>query len=156
MLHLAFLPPFHWFDHKSSIFFCFPPTGSPSICPPCDNEMRTDTMLEHMCASEFGKYPSNMQNRVHTAALIGLYMYASTPIRFHQLYLPASSMKTKCVKLKCSLYLTMLVHMLHFFCGKIMFYVWNMRTRSVWFGGQWWSVTNEWGSLQSLCGRSSQ
>ncbi|KAF0033729.1 hypothetical protein F2P81_013795 [Scophthalmus maximus] len=23
------------------------------ICPPCDNEMKTDTMLEHMCASEF-------------------------------------------------------------------------------------------------------
>ncbi|CAN9512863.1 unnamed protein product [Ophioblennius macclurei] len=23
------------------------------ICPPCDNEMKTDAMLEHMCASEF-------------------------------------------------------------------------------------------------------
>ncbi|KAM4745033.1 secreted frizzled-related protein 1a [Anableps anableps] len=28
-------------------------TGSSPICPPCDNEMKTDTMLEHMCASEF-------------------------------------------------------------------------------------------------------
>uniref|UniRef100_H3DNE8 Secreted frizzled-related protein 1 n=1 Tax=Tetraodon nigroviridis TaxID=99883 RepID=H3DNE8_TETNG len=28
------------------------PTGPP-ICPPCDNEMKTDAMLEHMCASEF-------------------------------------------------------------------------------------------------------
>lgn len=27
--------------------------GSSSICPPCDNEMKTNTMLEHMCASEF-------------------------------------------------------------------------------------------------------
>ncbi|KAI3372233.1 hypothetical protein L3Q82_022740 [Scortum barcoo] len=29
------------------------PTGFSPICPPCDNEMETDTMLEHMCASEF-------------------------------------------------------------------------------------------------------
>ncbi|KAK1893077.1 Secreted frizzled-related protein 1 [Dissostichus eleginoides] len=29
------------------------PTGFSSICPPCDNEMKTDAMLEHMCASEF-------------------------------------------------------------------------------------------------------
>ncbi|XP_028989997.1 secreted frizzled-related protein 1-like [Betta splendens] len=28
-------------------------TGSPSICPACDNEMQTDTILDHMCASEF-------------------------------------------------------------------------------------------------------
>ncbi|MEQ2268971.1 Secreted frizzled- protein 1 [Xenotaenia resolanae] len=28
-------------------------TGHSPICPPCDNEMKTDTMLEHMCASEF-------------------------------------------------------------------------------------------------------
>lgn len=27
--------------------------GFSPICPPCDNEMETDTMLEHMCASEF-------------------------------------------------------------------------------------------------------
>ncbi|KAI2664735.1 Secreted frizzled-related protein 1 [Labeo rohita] len=29
------------------------PTGNPSVCPPCDNEMKTDVILEHMCASEF-------------------------------------------------------------------------------------------------------
>eukprot|EP00064_Thunnus_orientalis_P013356 superscaffoldBa00002161_g13395 len=29
------------------------PTGYSPICPPCDNEMKTDAMLEHMCASEF-------------------------------------------------------------------------------------------------------
>lgn len=29
------------------------PTGYSPICPPCDNEMKTDTILEHMCASEF-------------------------------------------------------------------------------------------------------
>lgn len=29
--------------------------GYSPICPPCDNEMKTDAMLEHMCASEFGK-----------------------------------------------------------------------------------------------------
>lgn len=28
-------------------------TGYSTICPACDNEMKTDTMLEHMCASEF-------------------------------------------------------------------------------------------------------
>ncbi|XP_077379004.1 secreted frizzled-related protein 1a isoform X2 [Festucalex cinctus] len=28
-------------------------TGYSPICPPCDNEMKTDAMLEHMCASEF-------------------------------------------------------------------------------------------------------
>lgn len=30
-----------------------PIDDSLSICPPCDNEMKTDVMLEHMCASEF-------------------------------------------------------------------------------------------------------
>ncbi|XP_026199879.1 secreted frizzled-related protein 1a [Anabas testudineus] len=29
------------------------PAGSPNICPPCDNEMKTDAIIEHMCASEF-------------------------------------------------------------------------------------------------------
>uniref|UniRef100_A0A8K9UTA5 Secreted frizzled-related protein 1 n=1 Tax=Oncorhynchus mykiss TaxID=8022 RepID=A0A8K9UTA5_ONCMY len=29
------------------------PTGYSPICPPCDNEMKTDIILEHMCASEF-------------------------------------------------------------------------------------------------------
>uniref|UniRef100_A0A3P8NR70 Secreted frizzled-related protein 1 n=1 Tax=Astatotilapia calliptera TaxID=8154 RepID=A0A3P8NR70_ASTCA len=29
------------------------PEGYSPICPPCDNEMKTDTILEHMCASEF-------------------------------------------------------------------------------------------------------
>lgn len=132
----------------SPLFFCFPPTGSPSICPPCDNEMRTDTMLDHMCASEFGKYPPNMQNRVHTATLIRLDMNASTPIRFHQLYLPASSMKMQPLADHTFPYFALI------FCGKIMFYVWDMSTRLA--GGQWWSVTNEWRSLKSLCGRSSQ
>ncbi|TRY54424.1 hypothetical protein DNTS_023694 [Danionella cerebrum] len=28
-------------------------TGHPPVCPPCDNEMKTDVILEHMCASEF-------------------------------------------------------------------------------------------------------
>ncbi|XP_051924296.1 secreted frizzled-related protein 1a [Hippocampus zosterae] len=28
-------------------------TGYSPICPPCDNEMKTDAMLDHMCASEF-------------------------------------------------------------------------------------------------------
>uniref|UniRef100_A0A4W3GU58 Secreted frizzled-related protein 1b n=1 Tax=Callorhinchus milii TaxID=7868 RepID=A0A4W3GU58_CALMI len=25
------------------------------VCPPCDNEMNTDIILDHLCASEFGK-----------------------------------------------------------------------------------------------------
>lgn len=29
------------------------PTGFSQVCPPCDNEMKTDAILEHMCASEF-------------------------------------------------------------------------------------------------------
>ncbi|XP_026067568.1 secreted frizzled-related protein 1a [Carassius auratus] len=29
------------------------PTGHSPVCPPCDNEMKTDVILEHMCASEF-------------------------------------------------------------------------------------------------------
>lgn len=29
------------------------PTGYSPVCPPCDNEMKTDVILEHMCASEF-------------------------------------------------------------------------------------------------------
>ncbi|XP_067262543.1 secreted frizzled-related protein 1a isoform X1 [Chanodichthys erythropterus] len=29
------------------------PTGYSPVCPPCDNEMKTDVILDHMCASEF-------------------------------------------------------------------------------------------------------
>lgn len=29
--------------------------GYSPVCPPCDNEMKTDVILDHMCASEFGK-----------------------------------------------------------------------------------------------------
>ncbi|KAI7793066.1 secreted frizzled-related protein 1b [Triplophysa rosa] len=29
------------------------PADHPPVCPPCDNEMNTDVILEHMCASEF-------------------------------------------------------------------------------------------------------
>lgn len=28
-------------------------TGDSLVCPPCDNEMKTEAMMEHMCASEF-------------------------------------------------------------------------------------------------------
>lgn len=38
-----------WFQNPLSS------AGYSPICPPCDNEMKTDAMLEHMCASEFGK-----------------------------------------------------------------------------------------------------
>lgn len=29
------------------------PNGHSPVCPPCDNEMKMDVILEHMCASEF-------------------------------------------------------------------------------------------------------
>lgn len=32
---------------------------SPSVskvCPPCDNELKADNIMEHYCASDFGKY----------------------------------------------------------------------------------------------------
>ncbi|XP_037536552.1 secreted frizzled-related protein 1a [Nematolebias whitei] len=29
------------------------PTGFSPVCPPCDNEMQVDAILEHICASEF-------------------------------------------------------------------------------------------------------
>lgn len=25
------------------------------MCPPCDNEMKSEAIVEHLCASEFGK-----------------------------------------------------------------------------------------------------
>ncbi|XP_067262544.1 secreted frizzled-related protein 1a isoform X2 [Chanodichthys erythropterus] len=28
-------------------------SSQPTVCPPCDNEMKTDVILDHMCASEF-------------------------------------------------------------------------------------------------------
>ncbi|MFT7796630.1 secreted frizzled-related protein 1 [Arapaima gigas] len=31
----------------------FKPTGVSHICPPCDNEMKMDTIMEHLCGSEF-------------------------------------------------------------------------------------------------------
>lgn len=42
---------FLWYftDSMSSVL------GYSPVCPPCDNEMKTDVILEHMCASEFGK-----------------------------------------------------------------------------------------------------
>uniref|UniRef100_A0A8C8SS51 Secreted frizzled related protein 1 n=1 Tax=Pelusios castaneus TaxID=367368 RepID=A0A8C8SS51_9SAUR len=30
------------------------PQGT-AVCPPCDNEMKSDAIIEHLCASEFGK-----------------------------------------------------------------------------------------------------
>lgn len=26
------------------------------VCPPCDNELKADNIMEHYCASDFGKY----------------------------------------------------------------------------------------------------
>lgn len=78
-------------------------TGYSPICPPCDNEMKTDAMLEHMCASEFGKHPPNIHCANTTCeivsthiTLIRLDMYHSAPwnqcaMRLHQLYLPSWS-----------------------------------------------------------------
>ncbi|KPP78502.1 hypothetical protein Z043_101991 [Scleropages formosus] len=31
------------------------PSGPSPLCPPCDNDMKAEAILEHMCASEFGK-----------------------------------------------------------------------------------------------------
>lgn len=60
--------------------------GYSPICPPCDNEMKTDAMLEHLCASEFGKHPPNThcasakcEKLSAHSALIRLDMYHSTP-----------------------------------------------------------------------------
>ncbi|KAB1257671.1 Secreted frizzled-related protein 1 [Camelus dromedarius] len=30
------------------------PQGTP-VCPPCDNELKSEAIIEHLCASEFGK-----------------------------------------------------------------------------------------------------
>ena len=45
-----------WLTSWPRLFFLS--IGYSPICPPCDNEMKTDAMLEHMCASEFGKCSS--------------------------------------------------------------------------------------------------
>ena len=26
------------------------------VCPPCDNELKADNIMEHYCASDFGEY----------------------------------------------------------------------------------------------------
>lgn len=40
--------------------------GYSPVCPPCDNEMKTDVILEHMCASEFGKNISTYITHAYT------------------------------------------------------------------------------------------
>ncbi|XP_073696171.1 secreted frizzled-related protein 1a [Garra rufa] len=42
------------------------PTGYSPMCPPCDNEMKTDVILEHMCASEFGKNSNTYITHAYT------------------------------------------------------------------------------------------
>lgn len=37
--------------------FFFSPSVS-KVCPPCDNELKADNIMEHYCASDFGKYSS--------------------------------------------------------------------------------------------------
>ena len=87
-----------WLTSWPRLFFLS--IGYSPICPPCDNEMKTDAMLEHMCASEFGKCSSrplasarrNLRRRrphththIHTrAALIRLDMYHNLPVKSEQ------------------------------------------------------------------------
>jgi len=40
--------------------------GYSPVCPPCDNEMKTDVILEHMCASEFGKNINTLSTHTFT------------------------------------------------------------------------------------------
>lgn len=42
--------------HGSS-FSSFPFLGT-TVCPPCDNELKSEAIIEHLCASEFGKKTS--------------------------------------------------------------------------------------------------
>jgi hypothetical protein len=37
--------------------FCFFPFSflGTTVCPPCDNELKSEAIIEHLCASEFGK-----------------------------------------------------------------------------------------------------
>lgn len=37
-----------------SVSACFPFLGT-TVCPPCDNELKSEAIIEHLCASEFGK-----------------------------------------------------------------------------------------------------
>ncbi|XP_023834389.1 secreted frizzled-related protein 1 isoform X3 [Salvelinus sp. IW2-2015] len=56
------------------------PTGYSPICPPCDNEMKTDIILEHMCASEFGRGPSTAMRTPYPGGMQALSM-PSLPVR---------------------------------------------------------------------------
>ncbi|KAG8512511.1 Secreted frizzled-related protein 1 [Galemys pyrenaicus] len=49
----AFPSCVHKFAH-SFYFFSFPFLGT-TVCPPCDNELKSEAIIEHLCASEFGK-----------------------------------------------------------------------------------------------------
>lgn len=52
-------------------------TGYSPVCPPCDHEMKTDAILEHMCASEFGRNINtcitHWQIQKHTCMLLCTY-----------------------------------------------------------------------------------
>lgn len=48
---IGYLCAAYWPWHCASLSVL----GYSPVCPPCDNEMKTDAILEHMCASEFGK-----------------------------------------------------------------------------------------------------
>lgn len=42
--------------HQIMTLTSFLPLPSASeVCPPCDSELKADTILDHFCASDFGK-----------------------------------------------------------------------------------------------------
>lgn len=93
------LPPFfsfHWIPN------CVPSLFSSidysPICPPCDNEMKTDAMLEHMCASEFGKRPPKTHPTCTNTTHSHTYLTCCTPWHVAQWaagpFLPSTSFKT--------------------------------------------------------------
>lgn len=66
--------------------------GYSPVCPPCDNEMKTDVILEHMCASEFGKNTNTLNNHIkHTHTHIHTILHSHTELAKSAAHLPLSS-----------------------------------------------------------------
>lgn len=58
---MGYLCAAYWPWHCASLSVL----GYSPVCPPCNNEMKTDAILEHMCASEFGKCFETLLSHTH-------------------------------------------------------------------------------------------
>lgn len=75
---------------------CFPVLSVPKVCPPCDNELKTDNIMEHYCASDFGKEIEKDKSAVQPHIMLTVLDFR------HKLSLLVSMWRVACCKVYTS------------------------------------------------------